>query len=109
MEFSLRWLAEYVDLPVGPDGPQQLAKRLTAAGFAVEGVRAVAFPGGSSDDTVIDIDITTNRPDAMNHLGLAREIAVLFDRPLRLPPTAPPEGSERVEDAARIEIDDFAG
>src|SRR6185295_19306526 len=48
-------------------------------------------------------------PDAMNYVGLAREIAVLTGEPLRFPPTAPPETGEAVESAARIEIEDFAG
>jgi phenylalanyl-tRNA synthetase beta chain len=100
MEFSCEWLAQYVDLPADP---QELARRLTAAGLAVEGVSA------HGDDTILDIDVTTNRPDCMNHFGLAREIAVLGDVPLRRPPTAPPEGSERAEDVAQVVIEDLEG
>lgn len=40
------------------------------------------FPG----DTVLDLEITPNRPDLLSHIGIAREIAVLTQRPLRLPP-----------------------
>ena len=39
-------------------------------------------------DVLLDVDVTTNRPDCMNHFGLAREIAVLYDRPLQRPPAA---------------------
>ncbi|HEX6903247.1 MAG TPA: phenylalanine--tRNA ligase subunit beta [Thermoanaerobaculia bacterium] len=100
MEFSLRWLADYVDVPADP---QELARRLTAVGLAVEGISA------HGDDTVLDIEVTTNRPDCMNHLGVAREIAVAYGLPLRRPPAAPSEAAERAEDAARVTIEDFEG
>jgi phenylalanyl-tRNA synthetase beta chain len=100
MEFSLSWLAEYVDLPADP---RELARGLTAAGLAVEGIAV------HGDDTILDVEVTTNRPDCMNHFGLAREISVLYDRPLRRPPTDPPEGAERIEGAARIVVEDREG
>ncbi|HEV7506180.1 MAG TPA: phenylalanine--tRNA ligase subunit beta [Thermoanaerobaculia bacterium] len=100
MEFSCDWLAQYVDLPAHP---QELAKALTAAGLAVEGESA------HGDDTVLDIDVTTNRPDCMNHFGLAREIAVLYGTPLRRPPASPTEDAEKNADAARVTIDDLEG
>lgn len=110
MLFSRDWLAEYVELPPevdGADGAAELATRLTAAGMAVETVEA---QGG---DVVLDVDVTTNRTDAMNHLGLAREAAVVFDRPLRPPgafagePIA--EAATPVAAAARLTIDDPVG
>jgi phenylalanyl-tRNA synthetase beta chain len=103
MEFSLAWLAEYVDLPADP---QELARRLTAAGLAVEGMTASE---GDDDDTLFDVDITTNRPDAMNHFGLAREIATILGTPLRRPPASPVEGPEPVGDAARVAVEDAEG
>jgi phenylalanyl-tRNA synthetase beta chain len=96
MEFSLDWLSAYVDLPADRD---DLARRLTAAGFAVE----------EAGERVFDIDVTTNRPDCMNHFGLAREISVLYGQPLRRPLATPAEGAERAEDAAKVVIDDFEG
>ncbi len=100
MEFSLAWLAEYVSLPADA---QELARALTAAGLAVEGFRA------HGEDTVLDVDITTNRPDCMNHFGLAREISVILGHPLRRPPASPAEGPEPVGDAVRVAIEDFEG
>jgi phenylalanyl-tRNA synthetase beta chain len=99
MDFSLAWLADYVDLPADV---AELARRLTAAGLAVEGVAA------HGDDTILDLDVTTNRPDAMNHLGVAREIAVLTGKPLRLPEASVHEGAERIEEAASVAVDDLA-
>ena len=80
MDLSASWLAEYVDLP---DDPKELQRRLTDAGFNVEGLSA------RDGDTALDVEVTTNRPDCMNHFGLAREIAVLYGTPLRRPPSAP--------------------
>ncbi|HEX7184594.1 MAG TPA: phenylalanine--tRNA ligase subunit beta [Thermoanaerobaculia bacterium] len=100
MLFSRSWLAEYVDLP---GDSQDLARRLTAAGLNAEGVEE------KGDDVLLDIEVTTNRPDAMNHLGIAREAAVLYERPLRRPESSPEEGSERVEDAASVEVEDEEG
>ncbi len=97
MLFSRSWLAAYVDLP---DDVRALAGRLTAAGHAVEGIEE------KGDDVLLDVEVTTNRPDCMNHLGLAREIAVLYDRPLRLPEIAPAEAAERSADAAAVEIEE---
>jgi hypothetical protein len=77
MLFSKDWLSQYVELPADD---QELARRLTFAGLAVEYVEA------KGDDVVFDIDVTTNRPDCMNHFGVAREISVLLDRPLQSPP-----------------------
>ena len=36
-------------------------------------------------DTVLDVEITPNRGDLLSHFGLAREIAALTNKPVRLP------------------------
>ncbi len=83
MRFSLAWLSDYVELP---DSTDELAVRLTAAGLAVEGVEE------RDGDQLLDVDVTTNRPDCMCHLGLAREVATIFGRPLESPLPAPADG-----------------
>ncbi len=97
MLFSCEWLSDYVDLPADPE---ELARRLTGAGLAVEGVEETA-----SGDTVLDVDVTTNRVDAMNHLGVAREVAVLTGRELTAPEVALAEAPEPTSEAVRIEIE----
>src|SRR4051812_50045173 len=99
MLFSLDWLRAYVDLP---ESPEEIAQRLPFAGFSVEGV--VEGRDDREGDVVLDIDITTNRPDAMNHLGLARELAVLYGRPLRPPEPALREAAESISGVARVEL-----
>lgn len=66
MKFLLSWLEDY--LPGPPLDAKTAAERLTSAGFIVEGIER--------DGTVLEVEITANRPDGMNHRGLAREAAV---------------------------------
>jgi len=96
MLFSCDWLSAYVDLP---DDREELARQLTAAGFAVELIERT-----DDGDTVFDIDVTTNRVDAMNHLGLAREVAVLTGAALREPDADPDETDEATADAVHVEL-----
>ena len=74
MKISPHWLRDFVDLPVDY---LRLADELTLAGVAVEGI------SGEGDNTVYEMEITTNRPDAMNHYGVAREVSALYDLPLK--------------------------
>src|SRR5450755_2700484 len=63
------WLREFVDVKADD---RQLAEDLTSAGIAVE---SVAEEHGS---TIFEMDLTTNRVDAMNHYGVAREAAAIY-------------------------------
>jgi len=74
MKLSAHWIRDYVDLAVDD---RRLAEDLTDVGLGVEGI------SGSGADTVFEIEIGTNRPDAMNHYGVAREAAAIYDLPLK--------------------------
>ena len=74
MKISPQWLRDFVDVTVDD---RQLAEDLTAVGIAVEGI------SGNGDNTVFEMEIGTNRPDAMNHYGVAREAAAIYDLPLK--------------------------
>ncbi len=92
MKISPHWLRDFVDLPV--DYPR-LADELTLAGIAVEGI------SGEGEATVFEMEITTNRPDAMNHYGVAREASALYDLPLKpIEPKLPPS-----RDKSEVTID----
>ncbi|GAA3755918.1 phenylalanine--tRNA ligase subunit beta [Terriglobus aquaticus] len=69
------WLREY--LPALEVSDRQLAEDLTLRGIAVEGVHEL--PSGGH---LFEMDITTNRVDAMNHYGIAREAAAIYGVPL---------------------------
>jgi len=64
---------------------------LTNVGVSVEGI------SGSAADTVFEMEIGTNRPDAMNHYGVAREAAAIYDLPLK------PASGSRLPASAKAE------
>jgi phenylalanyl-tRNA synthetase beta chain len=74
MKLSAQWIRDFVDLTIDD---QRLAEDLTNVGIAVEGI------SGTDADTVFEMEIGTNRPDAMNHYGVAREAAAIYDLPLK--------------------------
>src|SRR5580704_17727863 len=74
MKLSPQWIREFVELAVED---RRLAEDLTGVGIAVEGISR------SGADTVFEMEIGTNRPDAMNHYGVAREAAAIYDLPLK--------------------------
>ncbi|MBZ0113448.1 MAG: phenylalanine--tRNA ligase subunit beta [Thermoanaerobaculia bacterium] len=104
MQFSREWLAEYVEVDGGiaEVASEDLARKLTDLGLAVELIETVR-PGAVDEDTVFDLDITTNRPDCMNHIGLAREAAAALGGTLRRPTVDLPAGKESTEVTITIE------
>src|ERR1022692_2434873 len=68
------WLREFVDITADD---RQLAEDLTSAGIAVESV------GEEHGATIYEMDLTTNRVDAMNHYGVAREAAAIYGSELK--------------------------
>jgi phenylalanyl-tRNA synthetase beta chain len=79
MNILTKWLRSY--LPELPVDDRQLAEDLTLRGIAVEGEFDAACGG-----RLYEMDITTNRVDAMNHYGVAREAAAIYNvalKPLR--------------------------
>src|SRR5262249_44820550 len=74
MKLSPTWMRDFVDLTVDN---RRLAHDLTSIGIAVEGI------SGESDSTVFETETGTNRPDAMNHYGVAREASAFYDIPLK--------------------------
>src|SRR5688572_9716953 len=96
MLISYAWLKSLTPVAVSHE---EFALRMMMAGFNHESTTAVG------DDFCIDLEITSNRPDCLGHIGLAREAAVLFDSQLQLPAAAPKAGSGKVEDFASVRVD----
>ncbi|HJP66870.1 MAG TPA: phenylalanine--tRNA ligase subunit beta, partial [Actinomycetota bacterium] len=59
------------------------------------------------DDTVLEVEVTPNRPDFLSVIGLAREVAAATGTPLTVTEPGVEEGEERAEDAASVRIDDL--
>jgi phenylalanyl-tRNA synthetase beta chain len=85
---------------------RQLAEDLTLRGIAVEGVHDL----GAGNGSLFEMDITTNRVDAMNHYGVAREAAAIYG--LTLAPGAAPLPEARAAAApfsVKIEAQEACG
>ena len=96
MIVSWNWLKDYLDL----DMPAaEVEQRLAMAGLNHEGSETVG------DDLAIDLEVTSNRPDCLGHIGVAREIAVLWDKELTIPKPAPKESSTGVSTLTSVTIE----
>lgn len=80
MIISWNWLLDYVQPAADP---ATVAQRLTMSGLNHESTE----PAGS--DFALDLEVTSNRPDCLGHLGVAREVAALFDVPVKTPDPRP--------------------
>ena len=96
MIVSWNWLKEYVPLAISA---QEFAERMMMAGLNHESTQAVG------DDLAIDLEVTSNRPDCLGHLGVAREAAALFGLPLALPAASPRESAEGVAELASVSVE----
>lgn len=63
---------------------------------------------GEKPETVFDIEVTWNRPDALSVVGLAREYAAILGRPLTLPEADFTESETDVNAEVKVEVEDFA-
>jgi phenylalanyl-tRNA synthetase beta chain len=104
MKILTKWLRSYLPEPAVDD--QRLADDLTLRGIAVEGI----FPLGEGNGSLYEMDITTNRVDAMSHYGIAREAAAIYGidlKPLGFPLPAPRRAAQPFP--VRIEAEDGCG
>ena len=79
MRVSYNWLRDYVDINISA---QKLAQVLTMAGLTVDSIEK------RLGDSVLDIEITSNRPDWLSYIGIAREVAAITGKKLRTPSAA---------------------
>jgi phenylalanyl-tRNA synthetase beta chain len=97
MDISYNWLRELVDVELPP---RELAERLTMAGLAVDAVRE------AGDDFVLEFDLTSNRPDCLSHLGVAREAAALTGARVTPPDSTAKSVGGRAGEFTSVEIED---
>ncbi len=96
MIISASWLADYVQVPATTP---QLVERLAMAGLNHESTTRVG------DDEAMELEVTSNRPDCLGHIGVAREAAVLFGRPLSIPDPRPIAGGPNAADHVSLQIE----
>ncbi|HTD21352.1 MAG TPA: phenylalanine--tRNA ligase subunit beta [Terriglobales bacterium] len=98
MRVSPAWLREFVEIKADD---RTLANELTHAGIAVESVHS------EGAKTIFEMDLTTNRVDAMNHYGVARECSALYNADLK--PIQPKLSAAKGDAQFAIKIEDAPG
>lgn len=97
MKISYNWLREYVDVK---NSAIAVAQWLTMAGLEVTSLEE------KPKDAVLEIEVTTNRPDWLSIIGVAREVSAITGKRLRLPkvPNILPVATR--DRQIKVEIDD---
>jgi phenylalanyl-tRNA synthetase beta chain len=97
MKVAYHWLKDFVDISASP---QEMASRLALAGTNVAGIENTSY------GPVIDAEITSNRPDCLGMLGIARELSAIYRLALRSPSPQPTENaSAKAVDTASVKIE----
>lgn len=58
------------------------------------------------NDVIFEIAVTPNRPDALSHIGVARDLSAIFNRDLHIPEIKLKESKKKASDIASVEIID---
>lgn len=95
MKISINWLKDYIEID---QSAEQIAEILSDIGFPNEGIEQVG------DDTVIDLEITSNRGDCLSYIGVARELAAATGKKLIIPQIELTESEKQVAEFTDIEI-----
>src|SRR6185369_5201035 len=97
MLISFNWLRELTNTGLRPN---ELRERLTMVGLAIDAVDTHA------DDSVLDVEVPSNRPDCLSHVGIAREVSVIDRKQLNLPAAGSVPMDGRSADLTSVEIKD---
>jgi len=97
MLISYEWLKELTHTRLSP---AELRERLTMVGLAIDAVEE------HDADAVLDVEVPSNRPDCLSHVGIAREVSVIEKGQMRLPASEPPKAEGHAEDFTSVEIKD---
>jgi len=95
MKVVYTWLKDYVDVTATP---QELASRLALSGTNIGGVE------NGAHGAVIEAEVSSNRPDCLGHLGIAREVGAIYKLPVKPVLPKPAESTAKASDAVRVEI-----
>jgi phenylalanyl-tRNA synthetase beta chain len=95
MKVVYNWLKDFVDVTAPP---QDLASRLALSGTNIAGIE------NGPHGTVIDAEVSSNRPDCLGHLGIAREVGAIYKLPMRSVSPKPAESAAKASDAVKVEI-----
>ncbi len=98
---SRNWLRDYIPFDAAP---AEVGERLTLAGLYSEWIEEVG------DDVAMDLEVTSNRADWLGHLGIAREISVLYGSDFSMPSPEIAELTEQTDTVTSVtnECEDLA-
>jgi phenylalanyl-tRNA synthetase beta chain len=97
MLISCDWLKEITPAELSPEA---LRERLTMVGLAIDAVER------HGNDAVLDVEVPSNRPDCLSHVGVGREVAVIARTQLHLPEIKAFKTEGRAADLTSVEIKD---
>ena len=97
MKISLNWLSDYIKMDYSAE---QVAEILSDLGFPCEGIEKL------NGDTVIDVEVTSNRGDCLGYIGIARELAAGTGAELILPKIELEDLDKDVAELASVQIDE---
>src|SRR6187455_165950 len=97
MLISYNWLRELTGTSLSPN---DLRERLTMVGLAIDAVEE------KEGDSVLDVEVPSNRPDCLSHVGIAREVAVIESGAVRLPEGKPAKVEGKAASFTSVEISD---
>ncbi len=95
MKISLNWLNDYIETGLSAE---QIAETLSNMGFPCESIEKL------DNDTVIDVEVTSNRGDCLGYIGVARELSVATGKELKMPVVTLDESDKDVTKLASVEI-----
>jgi len=95
MKVLYSWLRDFVAISASPE---ELASRLALSGTNIGGIE------NGPHGTVIDAEVTSNRPDCLSHYGIAREVGAIYKLPLKQVSPKPTESAAKTSEAIRVEI-----
>jgi phenylalanyl-tRNA synthetase beta chain len=94
MKTSLEWLGTFLQ---GLPSAQAAADSLTSAGLPVESIEK------HGSDSVLDVEVTSNRGDCLSHIGIARELSAFLNLPFKETPTEVKESAPAADVRVRID------
>ncbi len=97
MLISYNWLRELTNTKLTP---LELRERLTMVGLAIDSVDE------SDGDSLLDVEVPSNRPDCLSHVGIAREVAVIEKSKVQSPKSKVAKTEGKSSDFAAVEIKD---
>ena len=97
MKISCKWLKDYCKHNLSAEG---LAEGLTNAGLVVDTINPV------EDDFCLEVEVTSNRPDCLGFIGVAREVAAIVRGKLEIPDVGYDATDENINDITSVTIED---